>query len=142
MKNSWDFDDYKAIDEIRNKSYILPVSFILLIVGIIILYKFNFYTYEKYSLIKVEDYFSVIISSDEINFIESNNCIYINNNKYNYRIIKVDSNYNNIDNIIYQTVYIDIDNYSTEAFISNSYILKNKGTLLNRIIKFITGGIG
>lgn len=142
MKNSWDFDDYKAIDEIRNKSYILPVSFILLIVGIIILYKFNFYTYEKYSLIKVEDYFSVIVSSDEINFIESNNCIYINNSKYNYRIIKVDSNYNNIDNIIYQTVYIDIDNYSTEAFISNSYILKNKGTLLNRIIKFITGGIG
>ena len=142
MKNSWDFDDYKAIDEIRNKSYILPVSFILLIVGIIILYKFNFYTYEKYSLIKVEDYFSVIVSSDEINFIESNNCIYINNNKYNYRILKVDSNYNNIDNIIYQTVYIDIDNYSTEAFISNSYILKNKGTLLNRIIKFITGGIG
>lgn len=141
MKNNFSFEDYKIIGEIKNKRHILLISLFLLIVGIIILCKFKFYIYDKYPLIKTDNCFSIIVSSEKINYLKTNNSIYIDNIKYYYEVLKVDTDYNNINNVVYQTIYINIVGYDSDAVISNSYILKEEGTILNKIIKFMTGGI-
>lgn len=141
MKNEWELEDYEIIKDLKNEHKILPVVSILLIVLIIIVIcKFKLYIYENQSLLKEEDNYLLILPSKKVPFYESNHDIYINQKKYNYEIINIDSNYTNIDNNIYQNVYIKVNGYKTDSIITECSFLKDDKTLFQKIVEFITGG--
>lgn len=120
----------------------MGIIFLFLItIGIcIILYKFDIEVYEKYALIQNGEDFSMMIESEQIHFFEENETLYIDNKKYNYTILEVDRNYTNINNVIYQTIYINPYNYKTDSVITNCYLLRKKQTIFEMIIEFIKGG--
>lgn len=141
MKNEWELEDYEIIKDLKNEHKILPVVSILLIVLIIIVIcKFKLYIYENQSLLKEEDNYLLILPSKKVPFYESNHDIYINQKKYNYEIVNIDSNYTNIDNNIYQNVYIKVNGYKTDSIITECSFLKDDKTLFQKIVEFITGG--
>lgn len=141
MKNNWDFNDFEAIKEIKHKYYALIIGYFLLVVSICILFKFDFYVYENYSLFKNSDHFSVLVKCDNIKLLEKNTIIYIDQQKYNYKILSIDSNYTEINGTFFQTIELEINNYHTDAIITKSVIFKERGTLFQKFIKFIKGGI-
>lgn len=141
MKNEWELSDYEIIKDLKNEHKKLPVIAILLIVIIIIVIcKFKFYIFENQSLLKEEDNYLLILPSKKIPFYGSINDIYINQKKYNYEIINIDSNYTNINNNIYQNVYIRVNGYKTDSIITECSFLKDDKTLFQKIVEFITGG--
>ena len=141
MKNNWDFEDYEIIKELKSNHNIALNMFIIFIgVIVIVMSKLDFYIYDNKLLIKENDNYSFIIPSKKISFFENNRDIYINQKKYNYDIVEIDSNYQNINDTIYQNVYIKIDNYKTNAILTECSFLKEKTTILNKVFKLITGG--
>lgn len=143
MKNNWTIQDYQLVIQESRLSR-LPIIFILLfVIGILIVcYKFNFQTYEKYNLIKDNRGYLLIVDSLKIPELEKNSDIYIQNKRYKYKITEVDSDYSNINGNIYQTIHIDPYNYKTEAILSECFLLKENKTIFQMIIEFIQGGIG
>lgn len=143
MKSNWTIQDYQLVEGKRKISY-LPVALILLfVVGIIIICcKFNFQIYEKYHLIKDKEEYLLIVDSTKVSELESNSNIYIQNQKYKYKITEISSDYSNINGNIYQTIHINPYNYKTEAMISECFLLKKNKTIFQMIIEFIQGGIG
>lgn len=139
MKNTYSFQEYDLINYLNKKRYNNTV-FIILIIGIIyLIFGFNFYIYDKEILIKNNNRYSLIIDSRKIDSLYKNKYIYINNKKYKYKIIEIDNNYQNIDGIIYQTIYLDID-YKGLSSINEVYFLKYKKSLFKMIIDSKTGG--
>lgn len=141
MKNNWDLSDYETVKDIQIKKYVGMIFLFLITIGIIIiLCKFNLEIYEEYILIKDGENFSMMVESEQISFLEKNETLYIDHKEYHYTILNVDSNYTNINNVIYQTIYINPYNYNTEAVITNCYLLRKKQTIYEMIIEFIKGG--
>lgn len=140
MKNNWNFDDYQVTREIKDSYKILPSLLFILIIGIIIiLYKFQFFIYWHQSLIKVDDYYSLLVDSNRVNYLEQNTDIYIKQKKYSYEIKKIDSEYTSINGTIYQTVYLDLPNYQTDAVITECQFLFSKKTIIENIMEFMKG---
>lgn len=143
MKNQFDLGDYYLIQDDEKSYWLLNVVLFLVTIGIfIILYKFEFSVFEMQTLVKDGNQFLLTISSENINDIEDIDSIYIKGKKYKFDIIKIDQDYTNINNIIYQTVTIDINKYKTDALVTKSYFLKSKQTIYELFFKFIKGGIG
>lgn len=141
MKNNWDFSDYEIIQEIHFQKRFQIFFLLLITVGILILlFKFDIEVYEKYTLIQKEHQFSMIIRSDQVSFLEKNKTLYIDREKYDYTILNVDSNYTNVNDVIYQTVSIDPYNYKTDAIVTECYLLRKKQTIFEFLIEFIKGG--
>lgn len=140
MKNQFDIHDYETIKDINSNkklSFIIVTIFIIIIILILSLYKFSIY--EKNSLIKTDNGFSLIVDSKSLNSIETNRKIIINNKEYKYKILSINKDYTNLNNIIYQTIYIKPYNYKTEAIISECYFLKSKKSILENFIGIIKG---
>ena len=142
MKNNFDLKDYELIQDSKQNHWLFIVVIFLIIGIFILLYKFEFLVYEKQNLIKDNNQFIMIVNSKEINKFEDLNYIYINNKKYKYEITSISKDYSNINDIIYQTIYINPYNYKTDAIITECYILKKKETIYELIFKFIKGGFG
>ena len=118
------------------------VIFLITIGIIIILCKFKFSIYEKQTLIKDNEQHYLIVNSKDIDYYTNNKSLFINQKEYEYEIIKINNDYSNTDNNIYQTIYISPYNYKTDAVITACYFLKSRKTIYESIIEFITGGIG
>lgn len=142
MKNNWTIQEYQIMEQ-KNKVSIFPVIWILVfVIGIsIICYKFNFKIYEKYNLIKDGDEYLLVVNSLKIHELEESSELYIHNQKYKYKILKVSSDYSSINDSIYQTVHIYPYNYKTEAIVSECFLLKENKNIFQMIIEFIQGGI-
>lgn len=143
MKNSFNINDYQLIQD-KKENYLLfkVVLFLMLIVIFIVLYKFEFQIYEKKTLIKDNDNYILIVDSNEIAYYENEKYVYIHQNKIPYNIVKIDNDYSNVNDIIYQSIYIKPYNYETDAIITECYFLKSKQSIFETIIKFIKGGLG
>ena len=139
MKNAYNFTEYDIIFK-NNKShkiFILLVSIFL--IGIIfIICRFKFKVYEKYLLIKNNEEYVLINNIENNSLITNNKTLLIDNKEYYYKINSIDEDYTNINNMIYQTIHISI-NYNKSNY-TYAYILKENNTLLNIILKSITGG--
>ena len=143
MKNNFDIDDYKVIQDKENNNWLFMLVIFLIVVGInIILCKFKFFVYEKQNLIKDNDQYYLIVNSKNVDFYTDNNTIYINDKEYKYDVLEVSNNYSNVNDTIYQTIYIDTHNYKTESIITECYFLKSNETIYELIFEFIKGGIG
>ena len=137
MKNSFDIGDYQMMQDKNLNCWLFMVVIFFVTLGILfILYKFEFSVYEKLNLIKDNDQFLIVIDSKKISAIEEIEYVYINNNKYRFDINKVSIDYTNVDDSIYQTVYINLYNYKTDALITDGYILKSKKTIYELIIEY------
>ncbi len=143
MKNNFDIEDYKLIQDKENNNWLMILILFLLTIGIfIILYKFEFSIYEKQTLIKDNEQYYLITNSKNIDYYINNKKLFINQKEYKYEIIKISNNYSTLDNNIYQTIYINPYNYKTNGIITECYFLKSKKTIYETIVEFITGGIG
>lgn len=143
MKNNFDIEDYKLIQDKENNNWLMILILFLLTIGIlIILYKFEFSIYEKQTLIKDNEQYYLIINSKNIDYYTQNKKLFVNQEKYEYEVTKVSDDYSTLDNNIYQSIYINPYNYKTDAIITECYFLKSKKTIYETIIEFIKGGIG
>lgn len=143
MKNNFDIEDYKLIQDKENNNWLLMVIIFLLTIGIIIiLCKLKFFVYEKQTLIKDNNQYYLIVNSKDIDNLINNKIIYINQKEYRYEITKISNDYSNIDNNIYQSIYINPYNYKTDSIITECYFLKSDKTIYELIIEFVRGGIG
>ena len=143
MKSNFDLEDYNLIQDNNEKYSRIVVVLVLMLIGIfILLYKFEFQVYEKQTLIKDNDNYFLIVSSNELTYYENEKYIYINKKKYKYDTVSINNNYSNVEGIIYQTMYIKPHDYKTEAIITECYFLRSKETILERIFKFVKGGLG
>ena len=97
--------------------------------------------FKKYSFIKEKDSFILLINSSQIKDLEKNEWIYIDRKKYHYQIKSVDDNYSNINNEIFETVHVNLNNYKTNAVLTDGYLLKSKKNLYQMVIDFIKGDI-
>lgn len=142
MKSNFDILDYELINDKENKgSLIYKVVMIFSIIGIIIiLCKFEFKVYERQTLIKNGNDFILIVDSRQIDSYKTQKHIFINRKKYAYKILKIDSDYSNVNGVIYQSIYINLHNYKTDAITLECYFLKSSKTIYEEIIEFITGG--
>ena len=134
MKNNWTLEDYRVVKEENNVPNRHLYFLIFMIIGIImIIGKIDFELYEKYSFIKEKD--------SQIKDLEKNEWIYIDRKKYHYQIKSVDDNYSNINNEIFETVHVNLNNYKTNAVLTDGYLLKSKKNLYQMVIDFIKGDI-
>ena len=141
MMNNFNLEDYKLMQDKKENNWLFIIVIFLLTLGILVaLYKFDFSIYEKQNLIKENNKFLMVINSSKLPEIEQSKYIYINNKRYNFKIIEVVDEYTTINDIIYQTIYIDPYNYKTDAIVTECYFLKEKKTIYELIIEFIKGG--
>lgn len=142
MKNNWTLEDYRVVKEENKVPNGYLYFLILMIIGIImIIGKIDFELYEKYSFIKENNDFILLINSSQIKDLEENEWVYIGRKKYRYQIKSVDDNYSNINNEIFETVHVNLNNYKTNAVLTDGYLLKSKKNLYQMVIDFIKGDI-
>ena len=141
MMKPYNLQEIDIVYDTKKSNKISYVIIILLLIEIfIILYKFNFRVYSKYTFIKQDNSYVSVIDSREISSLEESKHLYINNKKYKYKILKVDSELTNINGVIFQSIYITPINYSSNANILECFIIKSNETIIDTIIKFIRGG--
>ena len=133
MKSNWTLEDYRVVKEENN----VPNRYLYFLIFMII----DFELYKKYSFIKEKDSFILLINSSQIKDLEKNEWIYIDRKKYHYQIKSVDDNYSNINNEIFETVHVNLNNYKTNAVLTDGYLLKSKKNLYQMVIDFIKGDI-
>lgn len=139
MNNLYNFQEYKIVENTRRTSiFIKTITVLIFIVILIIICKFNYKVYVKLPILKEEDKYILSIPAEEIDLLD-NNKILIDKKEYNFTIYKTELN--NINNIIIETIYLDINMYNSELKYNNCLLLKSNETLLKTIIKFIKGGI-
>ena len=143
MKNNFDIEDYKLIQDKENNNWLMILIIFLLIIGIfIILYKFEFSIYEKQTLIKDNEQYYLIVNSKNIDYYTKTKKLFINQEEYEYEVTKISNYYSNINDNIYQSIYINPYNYKTDAIMIECYFLKDRKIIYETIKEFITGGIG
>lgn len=143
MKNNFTLEDYRIIKGKTIKLGKHITVLILIIIGLLIICsKVNFKVYEKYSLIKDNDNFIMVVSSNKLKELEDNNTIYINSKEYKYEIVSIDFNYSNINDTIFQSISIKLLAYDTNAIVTDAYLLKSDKNLYQMFVDFIEGGIG
>ena len=140
MKNVWTISDYELVQDIRFKHIKLVIPILLVTIGIIyILFQYEFLVYERQTLIKENNRYEMVVSSKRINNIKKRNSLLIQNQKYNYVVKEVDSNYMNWNNEIYQTIYLELPNYQTDAIMTECYFLTSKKSIFNRLLDYLKG---
>lgn len=142
MKNNFDIDDYKMCLDIKENSKLLPIIILLLVIGIVfILYKFNIKVFEQYTLIKENDNYLLIVDSSKVSYLEKEEMIYIDGKEYIFDLEEISEDYTVIDNIIFQTITLEIFDYSSKAKTTTCHFLKSNQTIFQRIIEFMKGEV-
>ncbi len=140
MKMPYNFAEYNLIEENDQVNNLFKVViFILIIAIIIVISKFKFSIYQQSVLLYDDNRYLVVADINMIDTLSTTNKIIINNKKYDYKIVDA-SNYSNINGTIYQSVYLDIKDYTSKIKMNKCYFLKSKSTLIDSIIRFTKGG--
>ena len=118
----------------KNKYEIIQV-FILFIISllivIIISYNIKISTYKVFSLIHLNNNkYELIISNKDLNLFYSSKSLYINNNKYTFKIIEINTDIKEIDNIKYNELIIKINKYKSNNNLVDCSILSNRVRLI------------
>ena len=118
----------------KNKYEIIQV-FILFIISllivIIISYNIKISTYKVFSLIHLNNSkYELIISNKDLNLFYSSKSLYINNNKYTFKIIEINTDIKEIDNIKYNELIIKINKYKSNNNLVDCSILSNRVRLI------------
>ena len=139
--NPYSFQEYKIIKDktLSNRSYKLFI--ILFLIGMVYLIcKFDFNVYEKYIILKDNNKYNLVVSMEDIDYINRNKYIFIDNKKYSYKIEKISNSYENINGTLFKNITISIKNYKMFNDYSYCFFLRKNDTFFNMIIKFIKGG--
>lgn len=140
MKNVWTIADYQLMQDIKLKHSILIVPILIITIGMIyILCQYEFLIYEKQTLIKENNDYEMIVASKEITDIKNRSTLYINNQEYTYTVKKVNTDYMNLNNEIYQTIYLELSNYQTDAMMTECYFIKSRKSILNMLLDYLKG---
>ena len=118
----------------KNKYEIIQV-FILFIISllivIIISYNIKISTYKVFSLIHLNNSkYELIIRNKDLNLFYSSKSLYINNNKYTFKIIEINTDIKEIDNIKYNELIIKINKYKSNNNLVDCSILSNRVRLI------------
>ena len=119
---------------------ITTIFIIILIVG----FTFCFYYEENYQNTGVgikNSYMETLVDIEDISKITNNKKIVINNKKYNYDILKIDSNPQKISNKLYQIVTLKINKKIIENEYISYIIPTKKINFYNYIKNKLKGGI-
>ncbi len=136
----YNLQEYELTEDNKENYNLLKVVLtIFIIVIIIIICKFKISIYRENVLLNDNNNYLIIADIDMLDTLSTTKKIVINNNKYSFKIINTD-NYSNINGTIYQTVYLDINDYKSNIKVNKCYFLKSKNTLLDSLIKFMQGG--
>ncbi len=142
MKNDWTFADYEVVKDNKIKLWIPFFSIFIAVVGILwICFHFPFQFYEKFVLWKQDNRYFFIVESNQIGFIEHENTFYIQQKKYDYEVVAVDSNYTTLNQTIYQIIYVSPYTYQTDATTTECYFLRKKQTIIEMIIDLMKGEV-
>ena len=119
----------------KNK-YDIIQAFILFIISIIIVLiisiNIKITTYKTYSLIHLNNQkFEIILTEKELVLFNQTKSIYINNNKYKYKIIEINSNIKEIDNTKYNELIIEISKYKSNDNIVDCSIINKRIKLIH-----------
>lgn len=121
---------------LKRKKYpnIYKIGYIISIIICIFIYIIFTYKYQTYYITKgkiTDNKLQILVSIDELSFIEQNNKITINDKVYYYKLINIDENlyvdesYNN-----YKYLYLKIDNLSN----IENYVYEVKISKENKIL--------
>ena len=119
----------------KNK-YDIIQAFILFIISIIIVLiisiNIKITTYKTYSLIHLNNNkYEIILSKKDLVLFNQTKSIYINNSKYKYKIIEINSNIKRIDNTKYNELIIEIYNYKSNSNIIECSIISKRKKLIH-----------
>ncbi len=118
----------------KNKYEIIQV-FILFIISILIVIivscNIKISTYKVFSLIHLNNNkYELIISNKDLELFYRSKSLYINNNKYTFKIIEVNTDIKEMNNIKYNELIIKINNYKSNNNIVDCSILSNRVRLI------------
>ncbi len=118
----------------KNKYEIIQV-FILFIISILIVIivscNIKISTYKVFSLIHLNNNkYELIISNKDLKLFYRSKSLYINNNKYTFKIIEVNTDIKEMNNIKYNELIIKINNYKSNNNIVDCSILSNRVRLI------------
>lgn len=108
------------------------VCLIIIVIGIIIIFKVSFKNYNKYYIIKNENIYSILIPYDEKNIWLNNNELIIDKKKYKYKITNI-SNYLIKENNVYLQLEVNIKKFQNNEPILESQICNKNMTILKYI---------
>ena len=137
----YSFSEYDIVKFSKKnlKGYYALILFLL--IGIVILlFKFNFRIYIKYTMVKNDDNYAMIVDVSNIKLFENNSMLYIDGKNVNYQINRIDKEFNNINGAIYQTIYLNLIDFNSSAQFVDCLVLERDETIIESIIKFIRGG--
>lgn len=133
MKNIDDLTIGNYIRDVINISIKkILVCLIIIVIGIIIIFKVSFKNYNKYYIIKNENIYSILIPYDEKNIWLNNNELIIDKKKYKYKITNI-SNYLIKENNVYLQLEVNIKKFQNNEPILESQICNKNMTILKYI---------
>ena len=117
----------------KNKYEIIQV-FILyiisLLIGVVISYNIKITTYKTYSLIHLNtNKYEIIVNNNDMKLFYQTKAIYIDNIKYQYKIIE--NNKDIINNNKYNTLIIQINKYKSDENIVQASIINKRIRLIH-----------
>ncbi len=118
----------------KNKYEIIQV-FILFIISILIVIivscNIKISTYKVFSLIHLNNNkYELIISNKDLELFYRSKSLYINNNKYTFKIIEVNTDIKEMNNIKYNELIIKINKYKSNNNLVDCSILSNRVRLI------------
>ena len=129
----------------KNYGHIYKINCLLILILLIFAYVIFTYKYQSYYISKgkvIDCKLELMIDNDDIKYFENTNYLYIDNDRYNYRIDYISSLYVDEDYHNYVYIYLNIinmictDNYVYEIKIPN----ENK-LLAEHLKDYLLGGI-
>ena len=137
----YSFDEYNLIVNDDKKSNKFRVVFISIIIGIIIIVcSFKFNIYEKYLLYYEDGHYYLLFDLGKQNLFKEKGSLLINGTEYKYSINNDNSDYINMNNAIYKSISIEIEEYDVQdKYTYVNYLYKRK-TLISIIFEFLDGG--
>ncbi len=118
----------------KNKYEIIQV-FILFMISILIVIivscNIKISTYKVFSLIHLNNNkYELIISNKDLELFYRSKSLYINNNKYTFKIIEVNTDIKEMNNIKYNELIIKINKYKSNNNLVDCSILSNRVRLI------------
>ncbi len=118
----------------KNKYEIIQV-FILFMISILIVIivscNIKISTYKVFSLIHLNNNkYELIISNKDLKLFYRSKSLYINNNKYTFKIIEVNTDIKEMNNIKYNELIIKINKYKSNNNLVDCSILSNRVRLI------------
>lgn len=129
---------------LKRKDYpkIYNIGIIMMIIMLIFLLIGSIYDYQTYLIIDsqvVDNKLELLIKSDEVKYIVNGNYLFIGEEKYSYKVVKInDKLIYGIDKKIYQYVYLDVSSIKKiDNFIYQVRFLKEKKKLIKYLENYI-----